>query len=94
MGTPLGTPDLNSTLLASPGQLATEHAVYADFMRTVLEIINTIISTGQAISSTAILFLHALIVLRRTNIAWCSGATLTRPVGCSDAACLFPVLLP
>ena len=48
MGTSLGTPHLNPTPLASPGQLAAEHAVYADFMRTVLEVINTIITTGQA----------------------------------------------
>lgn len=48
MGTPLGTPHLNPTPLASPGQLAAEHAVYADFIRTVLEVIDTIITTGQA----------------------------------------------
>ena len=42
----MGTPYMTPTPLASPGQLAAEHAVYADFMRTVLEIINTIITTG------------------------------------------------
>ncbi|KAL3152555.1 hypothetical protein ABBQ32_001582 [Trebouxia sp. C0010 RCD-2024] len=54
-GTPMGTPHLNLTPLASPGQLAAEHAVYADFMRTVLEIINTIITTGQANITTSFL---------------------------------------
>ena len=43
----MGTPYMTPTPLASPGQLAAEHAVYADFMRTVLEIINTIITTGK-----------------------------------------------
>lgn len=51
----MGTPHLNLTPLASPGQLAAEHAVYADFMRTVLEIINTIITTGQANITTSFL---------------------------------------
>lgn len=62
MGTPLGTPHLNPTPLASPGQLAAEHAVYADFMRTVLEVINTIITTGQATccSWTSVYILHAV----------------------------------
>ncbi|KAA6428940.1 MAG: hypothetical protein FRX49_01050 [Trebouxia sp. A1-2] len=46
LGTPLGTPYLTPSPSASPGQLAAEHAVYADFMRTILEIINTIITTG------------------------------------------------
>ena len=46
-GTPMGTPYFTPTPLASPTQLAAEHAVYADFMRTVLEIINTIITTGE-----------------------------------------------
>lgn len=43
----MGTPYMTPTPLASPGQLAAEHAVYADFMRTVLEIIDTIITTGK-----------------------------------------------
>lgn len=46
LDTPLGTPQLGPTPLASPGQLAAEQVVYADLMRTVLEIINTIITTG------------------------------------------------
>lgn len=57
LGTPLGTPYLALTPSASPGQLAAEHAVYADFMRTTLEIINTVITTGLtqvALSCTAV----------------------------------------
>ena len=53
LGTPLGTPYLTPSPSASPGQLAAEHAVYADFMRTILEIINTIITTGVSLQDVS-----------------------------------------
>lgn len=68
-GTPSGTPYLAPTPLASPGQLAAEHAVYADFMRTILEVINTVITTGVHIQAPfAVLTLHSL--RRRHKHLW------------------------
>ncbi|DBA66011.1 TPA: hypothetical protein ACH3X2_003021 [Trebouxia sp. C0005] len=41
LGTLLGTPCLFPSPSASPGQLAAEHAVYADFIHTIISSITT-----------------------------------------------------
>ena len=63
----MGTPHVNLTPLASPGQLAAEHAVYADFMRTVLEVINTIVTTGQAASPATVIVLASIAMYCRST---------------------------
>ena len=68
----MGTPHMNLTPLASPGQLAAEHAVYADFMRTVLEVINTIITTGQAASPATVIVLASIANVLQEH--WCVTA--------------------
>ena len=50
--TPLGTLFLRPQSSASPGKLAAEHGICADFMPTV-EIINNVIMTGATLQASA-----------------------------------------
>ncbi len=49
---PPGTPYLTPSFSASPGQLAAEHDICADFMPT-MEIINDVITTGATLQASA-----------------------------------------
>lgn len=88
LGTPVGTPYLALTPSASPGQLAAEHAVYADFMRTTLEIINTIITTG--LTSCLVLHCCACIHWHYINF-WPIGRSTG---GCWNQRTTYVVLMP